>query len=331
MGDLFGGSTKQTSTSTTDSGPSKFQQPYLQGAFDAAQKDFTSKQGTPYYQGATYAGMTDSAKATLDKLKAYAGSTGLNSANTLSSIGTDLAGYAGKAGSTIDSYLAAASEDPTASITASARAYAADPSIQGVIDASTRDVARTLNEDTLPTLNRNASGTGNINSSRAGIAEGIARRGAEDRVGDISATIRSDAYNRGLSLASQERSNKLNAMGSAASAYQGIAGTGISALGAGTAAGYGAFGAIAGADQSLQADQQGQLDADFDKWRGEDTRAADLLSRYYGIIGNNAWGSSGTSTGTQETKQSQGFLGGLAGLASTGLGIAGGLGWKPFK
>lgn len=194
MGELFGGSTKQTSTSTSDSGPSKFQQPYLSTAFDAAKNDFTSKQGTPFYQGKTYASMSDSAKATLDKLKEYPGTAGLGAAGQLSSIGSNLAGYAGKAGSTVDDYLALAAEDPTASLTASARAYADDPNIFGLIDASTRDVARTLNEDTLPTLNRNASGGGNINSSRAGIAEGIARRGAEDRVADISSTIRSDAY-----------------------------------------------------------------------------------------------------------------------------------------
>ncbi|VXD02807.1 hypothetical protein [Sphingomonas sp. 8AM] len=318
MGNLFSGSSKTTQSGESDTGPSKFQQPYLSGAFDAAQKDFTSKQGTPYFQGATFAGMSDSAKATLENLKGYASGAGLNSANQLSSIGSNLAGYAGKAGSTIDNYLALAAEDPTASLTASARAYADDPNISGLIDASTRDVTRTLNEDTLPTLNRDASGGGNINSSRAGIAEGIARRGAEDRVADISSTIRSDAYNRGLSLAAGERANKLNAIGSAASAYQGLAGTGISALGAGTAAGYGAYGAMTGADEALQGDRQGQLDADFAKWKGEDTRNSDLLARYYSIIGNNAWGSSGTSKGTTETRESSSILGQLAGAAAIG-------------
>lgn len=331
MGGLFGGTTKQTTNSTTDTGPSKFQLPYLTDAFNAAQANFKTQQGTPYYQGQTFAGMSDGAKSTLDSLKDYASGAGLGAANTLSSIGSNLAGYATKAGTTIDDYLKAASEDPTQALTESAKAYAANPNIDALIDANSRDVTRNLNESTLPSLNRQASGTGNINSSRAGIAEGLARRGAEDRIGDISATIRSDAYNRGLDLASRERSNKLNAMGSAASAYQGLAGTGISALTSGVNAGYGAFNAINGANATEQADRQGQMDADFKKWAGEDTRNADLLKRYYDIIGSNAWGTSGTSSGTSTTKQSGGALSGILGLASTGLGLAGGLGWTPFK
>lgn len=322
MGGLFGGTTKQTTSTTTDTGPSKFQLPYLTDAFNAAQKNFQDSQGTPYYQGQTYAGMSDSAKTALDNLKKYASGQGLSTANTLSSIGANLAGYATKAGTTIDDYFKEASTDPTQALAESARAFAANPNIDALIDANSRDVTRNLNEETLPTLNRQASGSGNINSSRAGIAEGIARRGAEDRIGDISATIRSDAYNRGLTLASQERSNKLNAMGSAANAYQGLAGTGMSALRDGVSTGYDAYKAINGADTLDQQNRQGQMDADFKKWQGEDTRTSDLLDRYYKIIGNNAWGTSGTSSGTATTQQSGNILSQLIAAGSAAAAFA---------
>jgi hypothetical protein len=331
MGDLFGGSTTTKSSETTETGPSKFQLPYLQGAFNAAQGAFNSSSGTPFYKGDLYAGMTEEAKASLDALKGYASGTGLATAGQLSSIGQNLAGYAGKAGSTLDQYLAEASADPTQATIDAAGKYAANPQLDAMIDANSRDVVRNLNEQTLPTLNRAASGTGNINSSRAGVAEGIARRGAEDRVADISATLRGDAYNRGLSLAQNDRNTRLGALGTAASAYSGLAGQGIGALQAGAATGYGAYDQILGANEAEQADNQGKLDQDYAKWQGEDQRQWDLLNRYFGIVGANQWGQSGTSTGTSTQKTSQGLVGGLAGLAITGAGIAGGFGFKPFK
>ena len=46
----------------------------------------------------------------------------------------------------------------------------------------------------------NAAGSGNSGSSRAGVAAGIATRGAGDRIGDISANMRGQAYNTGLNI-----------------------------------------------------------------------------------------------------------------------------------
>jgi hypothetical protein len=331
MGDLFGGKTTSTSTQATDTGPSKFQQPYLDTAFKAAQGIYNNKASTPFYQGDTYAGMTDSAKATLEGLKGYAGSAGISGANQLSQMGSSLIGNADKAASSLDQFSQLAGTDATAANIKAAGAYADNPYLDSQIDANSRDVVRNLNEQTLPGIDRQASATGGINSSRAGVAAGIATRGAQDRVADISATMRGQAYSQGLGLAQNDRAQTLGALSTAANGYGALAGQGASALAAGTSAGYGAYGAMAGADSSLQGDRQGQLDADYAKWQGEDNRDIDLLSKYYGIVGNNSWGSSGTSTGTQTQKQSQGLLTGLAGIASTGLGIAGGLGWKPFK
>ncbi|RVT92842.1 hypothetical protein [Sphingomonas crocodyli] len=326
MGGLFGGSQKTKSTSTTDTGPSKFQEPYLQSAFDGAQSLYDSKTGTPFYQGDLYAGMSDAAKSDLSSMKAFASGTGLDTAGRLSALGADLSGHASKAGTSIDDFLKLANGDATAENIAAASKYADNPYLSGQIDAVNRDVSRQLNEQTLPTINRVASATGNINSSRAGVASGIAERGAADRMADNAATVRGQAYDRGLSLASSDRSTKLSALGTAANAYTGLAGMGISALGAGAQAGYGAYDVLNRANLAEQADRQGQADADYKKWQGEDTREADLLDRYYQIIGGNPWGQSGTTTGTQTTSGGAGLLSTLAG----GAALAGGLGWKPF-
>lgn len=317
MGNLFSGSSKQTNNSTTDTGPSKFQQPYLTDAFDAAKGNYNNSASTPFYQGDLYAGMSADAKATQERLKQFASTTGLGTANQLSSIGSSLAGYADKAGSTIDQFVTESNSDPTQANIDAATKYAANPQIDAMIDANSRDVVRNLNESTLPSLNRTASGTGNINSSRAGVAEGVARRGAEDRVADISASIRGDAYDRGLSLASQDRGQRLSALGSAASAYGSLAGTGISALKAGADTGYGAFDAMTGADALDQADRQGQASADYAKWQGQDTRSSDLLKRYFDIVGGNQWGQSGTSSGTTTSKDSSSIFNSLVGAGLT--------------
>lgn len=68
------------------------------------------------------------------------------------------------------------------------------------IDASSRDVVRNLQENQLTGIASNAAGTGNSGSSRAGVAAGIAARGAGDRIGDISASMRGQAYNTGLGI-----------------------------------------------------------------------------------------------------------------------------------
>ena len=68
------------------------------------------------------------------------------------------------------------------------------------IDAASTDVVRNLQENQLTGIASNAAGSGNSGSSRAGVAAGIATRGAGDRIGDISANMRGQAYNTGLNI-----------------------------------------------------------------------------------------------------------------------------------
>lgn len=322
---LFTGSSTTKTNEKFDTGPSSFQAPYLTDAFNSAKDIYSSAKDSPYYQGQTYAGMSSEAKDVLSKLKAYASGQGLDTASALNSLGTQMAGYGSKAGSTLDQFTQMAGQDPTQANIAAATAYANNPAIQGMIDANSRDITRNLSEDILPGIDRAASASGNINSSRAGVASGIAQRGAADRIGDISAQIRGDAYNKGLSLAQADRSTNLSALGQAASAYGNLASFGVDALGKSSDAAYGAYDAINKANSADQTDRQGQLTADFAKWQGEDSRASDLLSRYANIVAGNQWGQSGTSSGSSKATQSGSILGQLAGAAATGFSIYKGL------
>jgi len=330
MGGLFSGSSKTESTSTSSTGPSSFQQPYLTDLFNSAQSNYDSKASTPWYTGELYAGMSDQAKADLQTTRDYATNQGLGTANQLTSLGTSLLGNYDKANSAIDSYTALANGDATASNIAAASQYAANPYLDSQIDAANRDVSRTLNEQTLPGIDRQASGTGNINSSRAGVAAGIAQRGAADRMADTAATLRGNAYSQGLSLAQTDRSNQLSALGNVIGAYTNLAGQGTNALSSGAQIGTNALSTLNAANATEQADRQGQDTAAYNSWYGNDTRQNDLLSQYAQLVASNQWGSTGTTTGTQTQTSSPSLLGSIAGLATGALGAASSLGWAPL-
>ena len=66
------------------------------------------------------------------------------------------------------------------------------------IEAATRGDVRNLTENLLPSIDRGAIASGNLGSSRAGVAQGIATRGTQDRIADVSAQMRGNAYQDAL-------------------------------------------------------------------------------------------------------------------------------------
>ena len=79
-----------------------------------------------------------------------------------------------------------------------------NPYLEGQIDAASRDVVRNLGENQLTGNAAMAAGTGNSASSRRAVMDAIAMRGAADRVADIGATMRGNAYSQGLGIAAQQ-------------------------------------------------------------------------------------------------------------------------------
>ena len=314
---LLGGST----TTTTKSDPWAPQGDALKSIFNSAGALYESKAGTPWYTGDLYANMDPTTAQAIQSMLQYSQGQGASSANKLTSTGAQLTDPAALQGA-IGNYASAASADPTEANIKAATAYANNPAVDGMIDAASRDVTRNLYESAIPGIDRSASASGNINSSRAGVAQGIAMRGAQDQIGDISANIRGAAYHKGLSLAEGARSTNLSALGQTAGLYGSALGQGASALQAGNSLAMGNMGSAIDASQLYQKDAQGQLDADFQTWQGNDTRAQDLLDNYYKVIGANNWG--GTQTSTQ--KSSGSILGSVLGVGSmlAGFGAFGG-------
>jgi len=83
-----------------------------------------------------------------------------------------------------------------------ARSMSENPYMDEMVGAAVRDVGRNLYEQQMPGIAAYSSDTGNLGSSRRGMLEGMAQRAAGDRVADISAQMRGNAYNQGLGIAS---------------------------------------------------------------------------------------------------------------------------------
>lgn len=72
--------------------------------------------------------------------------------------------------------------------------------LQGQIDAASRDITRNLQENQLTGNASMAAGAGGSGSSRRAVMDAISTRGAADRVGDISAAMRGQAYGQALGI-----------------------------------------------------------------------------------------------------------------------------------
>lgn len=327
-GSLLSKTPKQTSTSE----PWKAQQPYLLDAFKNAQNIFNQQSGTPFYDGGLYAPMDPLTKQGVDATAGYATGAGNAAATGVANSASPLLS-AGQGSLDLYGNLATAAQaDPTQANITNAGLYANNPFINGQIDAASRDVVRNLGENIIPGINRNASGSGNINSTRTGMAEGIAKRGAADRIADIASTMRGAAYDRGLGLSESARTSNLGALGGAAAGMSGVYGQGLAGSDLGSSMNFRNLDALVRAGQLSQADAQGLLNEAYQRWQGNDTRQSDLLSRYMGIIGGNNWGGTTTQTGQKPNPIQAGLGGFISGLGmfGGGGGGGGGGGYMPF-
>jgi hypothetical protein len=188
--------------------------------------------------------------------------------------------------------------------------------------------------------------TGNTNSSRTGIADGLVQRGLAEQSANLEGTLRSQAFQNGLTLAQQQAQNN-NTDKLAALSGQGAVGATASSVGntadnssiANMIAKLSA-GATGGA--GLTAGDQANLTNQLQKYQSDTTSPYNSLAALMSIIGGN-YGMTANTTGSgtgheTDTTQASPFsiAGGLLGagtslFGSGGLGILGGLGAKIMK
>lgn len=320
----IGGSNKNDAKTTQEVTPWKPQQPYLIGGFQDAANIYNALKTQPYYQGSMYAGLSPLQQQSIAGTQGFATGGGTQTAFNLMGAGNaSLGGAYGQMGVAND-LSGFNPADPTQSNISAAGQYANNPYLDGAITAASRDVTRNLTEDVLPGINRMGSATGNTNSSRTGIAEGIALRGAQDRIGDIASTMRSDAYQQGLGLAENARTAnmdaRLNALTNAGSMYGNAFGQGIQGSTAGAQQMYNNLDALSQAGGMQQQDAQGRLNEQYAKWQGAQDRGFNLLDRYAQLIkGDYGYTNTGRSDNGMPDwlNAAQGAVGG----AAAGLGL----------
>lgn len=324
LGGIGGGSDQKTGQSSSTVEPWKVQQPFLKTGFNSAAGLYGQYMDAPWYQGQLYAGMNGMQQGAANGAAGFAGGQGMALSQGMIN---DSQNYLGQT----NNYLTAANRmagynpaDPTQQNIQNAGQYADNPYLNGAIDAASRDVTRNLTEDVLPGINRSAAGTGNTNSTRTGIAEGVALRGAQDRIGDISSTIRADAYNSGLNLSEQGRQanmqGQLTGQGMGLDALNTAIGRGMDLQGQGMQGTVNMYDLMGRAGDKYQQDQQGFADANYQRWQGQYNQPWDLLSRYMGAVGGTNWGSQ-TQSATTNPGSTMGAIQGALGGAASGFGL----------
>jgi len=317
---IMGGGTTKTTTKATPWGP---QGAALETAFNGAKGIYDAKAGTPWYTGDMHAGLDPLTQQGIAGVGNYATGAGASTAGTVANSATPLLNGGALSMDAYGQLMNSATADPTQSNITNAGLYADNPYMDKMIAGASRDINRNLTENVLPQNDRAATATGNINSTRTGIADGIALRGANDAIGDISAAMRGGAYHDGLNLSEQARATNMQGQATAAGGFGSTYGQGLEGAGLGMDMNYRNLQAMVSSGQISQADAQAQMDADMARWQGNDTRDQDLLNNYYGVIGANNWG------GTTKSKSKapgpgilQMAVGGLSAFAGAG-GAAG--------
>lgn len=312
MGSLFKPSQQKTTSTSTPWGP---QGDALQHGFDSLGGALDQQLNTPYYQGDMYAGMDPLTSQGVNANAGYATGAGAQAAGAVGSTSQGLLPSGASGMGAYDKLLSMGSTDPTQGNITSAGQYADNPYMSGMIDAASRDVTRNLFENQLPGLNQAATGSGNINSSRAGVAQGIMERGAADQIGDIASQMRGNAYSQGLSLAEQGRQANMGAVGAAGQGYGDIYDLGLKGSALGQDMTFNNNNALITGGQLNQQDAQGQMNADYQQWLGNDQRDMSALGNYFNMV--NGVPSFGTTTGS--TPGASPFQN-IAGAATSALG-----------
>lgn len=189
-----------------------------------------------------------------------------------------------------------AGQNQTGQILQDAGQYANNPYLQGQIDSAIGDVRKGFDQQ-VGGINSGASGTGNINSTRAGTLEAYARDDAMDRAGQISSSMRGDAYQQGLGMAQgQNQMQFSNMMGANQNNYQATAlGGDLSNLGGqlglqGLNAGLGAAG-------GFQTQNQNEINGERERALAQQS----IVGQYMQNVGGN-YGNSGYTTSVSQSQ-----------------------------
>lgn len=310
-----------TTTTSQTSAPWDPQQQYLTSGFSDARTALDNALKNPVYDGQRVADLTGYQTNAANTLGNYAQNNAYLAGQATDAASSLLGAGANFGNNAQNIYNQYAGVDPTQQILGIANQYANNPYVDGMIDASGRDVTRQLNEQTLPTLNRQFSGTGNTNSTRAGVQSAIAERGARDRLTDLSSQIRGQFFGQGLTDGknqyNQNLANSLLANQGLLESYK----NGQNGLqnAQDLASGYFNQGNTAGG--LFQTQNQNVLNANMAQFNEANQNPLNFINQYMTAVGGK-YGGSSTGSETAPTTGG-GFMGAVTGALGGALGGAG--------
>jgi hypothetical protein len=211
MGSLFSSKSNVVEDKTAKEA-FKIAKPALQTAVSGGIDLYNQYKGSPAYAGERVAGLNPFQTGSADTLGGFTQNFTPSAQNAAGNLGFSNLIPGMSFGSNAADIFGRSTMDPTQSIINAAGQYANNPFVDGLIDASGRDITRNLFESQLPGINRAATGAGNLNSSRAGVESAIAQRGAADRFADMSSQIRSQFFGKGLDMGQNQYNQNLQNM-----------------------------------------------------------------------------------------------------------------------
>lgn len=316
----IGGSQKSgggTQTQNSSSAPWAEQAPFLTYGFDQAKTAAGNALANPVYTGQRVAGLNPFQTAGANNLGGFANSyfnTAGRAMDASSNMMNSGSTFGLNANNIFNQY---GTGDQMGAALAAGNTFANNPYVNGLIDASSRDVTRNLYENQLPGVNRTASGTGNLNSTRAGVESAIAQRGAADRLTDLSSNIRSQFFNNGVTQYNQNLQNALSANNPLLNAFN----SGLSGMSSGQRLASGFFDQSNAAGGLYQNQNQNELNANLAQFNETNQNPLNYIQQYMQSVGGNYGGTSNSSTQLPST--GGGFGGALNGMIGGGLGALG--------
>lgn len=304
---------KSTKTTTTDMGPWSGQRPYITETFSEAQRIYNENKNRPGYEGDFVATMTPEQRGILDNAVKYYTGEGTNRADTLygnanTLLGTGINGLTNTANAITDF----AKTDRTGAIINDASRIADNPYMSSMVDATMRDAYRNASENTIPNLYRDAAAGSNLNSSRTALMQGVVERGLAQKTADIGAQLRGAAYGQGLDIGAGNQRLNLDALMGAGGLFDSATARGFGGVIDATNMRNDATDRAVTSGELIRQGNQLGLDNEMAKFNYKDTRADELLRRYYGIVGDKSWGQTGTTTETTKTQPSSAQIAGAA-------------------
>lgn len=316
---------KKKTSQSVDMGPWKEQQPFLKDAWGDAQSLYDKQSAQPGYEGDFFATMSPSQQALIKSMIGYSTGEATNRADTLygqanNMTTTGMNGVTNTANAITDF----ANTDRTGAIISDAGRIADNPYMSDMVKATMTDAYRGASENTIPNLYRDAASGSNLNSSRTALMQGVVERGLAEKTADVSSLLRGNAYNKGLDIGFGNQKLNLESLLGAGGLYDSLNKTGLVANELATRQRDTATDRGMAGEEMLRQNAQMGLDNDYAKFRYAEDRPWDLLNRYYGIVGSQNWGKTGTQETTERSTPSGAqILSGIIGTVGSFFGSGG--------